>query len=1034
MRMKINKIFKRSVWTILGVFFILVFALTLVLGGFAKVYESWIDQYFNAKRSKLVIDEEIDPNQDTQYYKSDYAVKDENGKLVLTTDEDGVQHQVFDNVAMRKNSMEVAERVAEDGAVLLWNDKNALPLATGSKVTTFGCSSINWLPGGTGSGNVSIKILNFADALTSHGFEINKKAITAIKVLGAGRGFGQFYGESGNWLNNKFRYTVNELAWDTMKNSAYGPMDQLVGEYNEAAIFTVSRNGGENGDTNFFDNDQHIDNKYLHFTHDEISVLNGLAELKKKGVVKKIILLVNSASAIPLNPIKDIDIDACLWVGLGGSASVDAVCDLLSGKTNPSGRLNDSWAYEATSAPATENHDYFEFTQSDGVPPATGSGHAGWTANKHYLVYQEGIYVGYRYYETRYEDSVIGGRNANGTAGVKAGDGGWKYSSELAYTFGHGLSYTTFDYSEYKVKENKDSFDVSVKVTNTGNRDGKHTVQIYAQKPYTDYDKATGVEKAAVELVGFDKTRLLKPGEAQTMVVNVPKYELKTYDSYGKKTYILEKGDYYLATGKNAHAALNNILAAKGYTKANGMDDDGDKAFAYKITQKSDDFVTYSKSPYGDNKEITNLFDDVDPTLYKGTKDQGVKFLSRSDWQATYPTGAVLTCTDPDMVADMQYGREIPQDPNATAPVYGKETSEFGRLSLIQLRGLDYEDPMWDDLLNQMSFDEQVDMVKRGVYHMGGAKSIVAPEYDCSDGPGGIRIKHYNLEGVGSEQMAFPCGGLVASTFDTELVAEYANAFAMEIMHINYVGIYAPGANIHRSPYGGRNWEYYSEDGFVSGKMLFTVNKGLMNKGIVVFAKHFVLNDQEVLREGVTVWCNEQAFREIYLKAFEEGLANKACNALMSSYNRIGCTWAGNHKGLLTDLLRGEWAFNGVCVTDSPSSGNMAGTPSIYAYGIYAGQDVWMGSVIDNAFDDYKNNNTFLQALREATKRNLFVRVNSAALNGATTNARIVKLTPGWETALLTVQILTGIFACLCTGMSIAAWILYFTEKRKNGA
>lgn len=1018
-----KKWYKRSIWTLVSIFFVIVFTIIVVVQQIAKPFESWVDSFFDVTRYKLVTDEDADKNVDTQYYKSDFAKKDENGNLLLTENEKGIQRQVYDDQAMREYSLDVAERVGEEGSVLLWNKNAALPLKSNDKVSLFGVTSLDWLYGGTGSGFVNVTPTDLQQVLESRNLSVNKSMINLLKRarVGYGRGWGQYSSSLEGYLCSATYYTVGEVPWNVLNTATSNTVENVVGEYGDAAIYTVTRNGGEGAllREEFNESD---DGCYLSFTRDECSVLAGLQQLKQSGKIKKIVLVINSPGAMSMKYTEGYDIDACLWVGLGGNASMVYLADLLVGNANPSGHLTDTWVYDIASAPANENFGNYTFAQSAGLPVSGVSGHC----DDKYVVYQEGIYVGYRYYETRYEDLVLGGRNADSAAGATAGGGSWNYGKEVAYTFGHGESYTNFEYGGYSVKKSGDNYEVSMTITNVGNVAGKEVMQVYLQKPYTDYDVKNKVEKAAVELVGFDKTKLLEPNESQTLTVTVPEYEFKSYDSYGAGTYILEKGSYYLAAGRDAHDALNNILAEKGYTRADGMDADGNKALAEEIQVAKDDFESYALSPFTGEK-IENRFNDVDINLYEGTT-QTVTYLSRSNWKDTYPAGAVLNCTEEKMIADMQYARQIIEDPEAVMPVYDTVTSEYGKLSLIQLRGVPFDDPLWQDLLNQMTFEEQVNMVAKGSHSIAGATSVNAPGYKATDGPCGI-IKG-SLAEV-DDKMEFPCNGIVAATFNVQLVEELGNAFGMEIMHVGYTGIYGTGANIHRSAYGGRTWEYYSEDGFLTGKAFAALNTGLMNKGAVLFTKHLVLNEQECNRKGVTTWANEQSVREIYLKAFEAGITEGKTNGIMSSFNRIGCTWTGAHYGLLKGILRTEWGFSGIVETDSPSDPHMSGDNTIYAAGIIAGQDVWMGNMDVGALDEYRNNATLCSALREATHRNLYVQLNSSGMNGISSSTHVEYVVPTWERVLLAIKIVTGIIAGVCLVMVAVSWVMWYRDERE---
>ncbi len=1015
------KIFKRSVWVMLTIFFALLFAISVVGQMITSNYVGWINKYFGTSSFVTVV-EETDSNADTEYYKSDAVLRDADGNPIVTTDADGRRHQIYDNAAMRNNSMEVAERVVEEGSVLLWNKNNALPLQKNNNVSLFGITSLHWLFHGDGSGHVDIALRDtFKDALTDRGLNVNGKLYSAYRVAQQGHGRGTMQ-MSDHSNRNYVEFKVGEIGWDTLMGTTAGDVTSDIAKYGDAALFVIARNGSEDGDT-AFKTPECLDQCYLDLSKEEADVLQHLVDLKKQGSIKKIVLIINSAAAVQLKNIAKYDIDACLWVGIGGNASFYGTADLLMGNANPSGHLTDTWAYDADSAPATENFGDYKYTECAGVPNDVQ-----YTNNTKYVAYAEGIYVGYRYYETRYEDLVMKRGSAGGVKGVKAGSGTWNYTEEVAYPFGYGGSYTNFEWSGYSVKTVDDGYEVTVTVKNTGNVAGKDVVEVYLQKPYTDYDKTNHIEKAAVELVGFQKTDLLQPGASQTVTVTVSPYDFKSYDAYNAGTYILEKGDYFLTAGTDAHDAVNNILAAKGYSVNDGMDKNGRENFAEKITFDADDHTTYSVSPFT-GKPISNQFENADINLYEGTKGQEIAYLSRSDWEGTYPAAVTLTCTDSLMLYDMQYGHDPAVKEGDTMPLYGTVTSELGELTLAMLMEFGYDDPIWEDLLNQLTWEESNLLVTLGSASIAGAESIAAPGFKSNDGPCGI-TRSGIPEGLDT-QMAFPCNGLLASSFNPELVEELGNAFGMEIMHIGYTGIYGTGADIHRCAYSGRTWEYFSEDGFLSGKIYAAESQGLMNRGVVLFTKHFALNDQEENRYGGCVWANEQSIREIYLKAFEAGITEGHTNGLMSSFNRIGCTWAGAHSGLLTEVLRNEWGFVGFVETDAGVGAHMLDGVAM-ANAVIAGQDNWMTGGNTGAFNAYKNNPTVCRAIRTACHRILYTQLHSNAMNGFSVNTHVRSVTPWWQMAIIGIEICFGVLMGICLVMAASSFVIAAKGKNKT--
>lgn len=996
------KFFKRSAWVLLSVFFGIGFGISAVGTEIAKTYAAQINSYLGIDVYQVI--ETGDSNIDTEYYKSDYYKA----------------KGVYDDKKMRDNSIAVAKEVGVEGAALLWNNNQALPLKEDSKISLFGITSVDYLFGGEGSGHISVATSDsLKNAIEDKDIKVNDQLWNAYRMNRSTHG--RTLVTDKTYIDpNYCEFTVGEVGWKALNSTTFGDVTASLSQYGDTAVMLISRNGSENGDL-AFETSECLDNCYLDLSHEEAEILDKLEGFKQEGKIKKIVLLINSANAMQFKHIKEYDIDACMWVGMDGNASFYQIADLLSGDATPSGHLVNEYVYDIDSAPVNENFGNYVYTESAGVPSTTTYSH-----NTKYVVYQEGIYVGYRYYETRYEDSVLGGRNANGAAGVVAGKNAWNYTDEVAYPFGYGSSYTQFEYSDYSVKKVGENYEVSLTIENVGDTyTGKDVMQVYLQKPYTEYDIANKVEKSAVDLVGFAKTKNLAPGEKQTLTVTVKGEEFKVYDSYGAGTYILEKGDYYLTVGTDSHDAVNNILAAKGKTTADGMDKNGNADFAEKIVISADDFEKYSKSTYT-GYEIQNQFNDADVNLYEGTKGQEIVYLSRNDWQGTYPSAVKLTCTSAKMIEDMQYGHDPVENEEDEMPLYNT-IGQYGQLTLAMMMNLEYDDPMWEELLNQLTWEETNILCSYGSNAVAGAESVAAPGAKVKDGPCGIGIANTNLDSL----MAIPSATLMAATWNEELIEKMGNAFGMEILHVGYTGIYGVGANMHRSAYGGRSWEYFSEDGFLTGKMFAAESRGLTNRGVMMFTKHFALNDQEWNRYGGTVWANEQSIREIYLKGFEIGVVEGNCNGMMSSFNRIGCTWAGSHRGLLTEVLRNEWNFLGIVETDAGVGTHMT-VKEAMAEGIVAGNDLWMTGGNASAWDYYKDNATVCQALRESAHRILYTQLHSSAMNGISSTSYILVLTPWWEYALMILTEWLGIFTGTCAFFAVISFIKYGVASKKK--
>ena len=599
----------------------------------------------------------------------------------------------------------LTQQVEAEGAALLMNNNNALPLAADAKVSTFSSSSVNLVYGGTGSGNIDASTADtLRTALEKVGVTVNP-TLWDFYTVGAGKD----YARSKSGMVATSSEVTAEVPWDVYTDE----VKDSVAQYGDAAIVTLSRVGGEGADLSYGEVN------YLALDENEKAMLQNVAEMKKNGTVKKTILLINSANALQVDFLKnnEYDIDAALWIGDVGISGINAVAEILTGKVNPSGSLVDTYCYDNFSAPAMWN---FTPTTYEGyVEGGDVSAKA-----KSYMIYQEGIYVGYKYYETRYEDFVTGNGNA----------GDYAYGDIVAYPFGYGMSYTDFDISDMNVNYNAadDTYTVTVKVTNTGDMAGKKTVQVYVQSPYTDYDKENGVEKSAVSLVGFGKTGMIEPGASETLSMTVNKRDIASYDTYGAGTYILDAGDYYFTAATDAHNAVNNILAAKGYTveSTNGkMTADGNADLTYTWTEDALDTTTYATSENG--TAITNQLSCADPNLYEGV-DETVTWLSRSDWNGTLPTETVkLTLTEL-LKKDLKDIRYDPADyESIEMPTLGAKNG----VKLYDMIGLDYNDPKWDELLDQMTFDEMNSLIGDAFHWTMPVKSVEAPGTRDENGP-----------------------------------------------------------------------------------------------------------------------------------------------------------------------------------------------------------------------------------------------------------------------------------------------------------
>ena len=1016
--MRKKKIFSKVLWIIMSVVFAILFAALMVGTDIAYANSSAINGFFEVKPYKLV---QTEGGEEAVYFQSDYL--DENGE--------------YDDNAMLRAARNISERVATEGAVLLKNENSALPLEKNSFVNLLGISSVNWLYSGYGSGHVdSPNAQDLRSAMVDAGFEVNDTLLNFYSSSGYKRTAGQ-----GQISNSPMDNSCNEAPWSAYPSAVKTSFNEHRGS---AAVITISRDGGEgapwdpdlynvvNDGLPYSETHEEIDarfrnNNYLQLTPEEKELIEQVIALKKDGTFSKVVLLLNMSNAMQMDLISQYDeIDSILLVGMGGTSATPAVANILSGAEAPSGRLTDTWVYDNWSAPAMMNFIPNQFTNISQYRWLTAL-ESGAEDDDSYIVRQEGIYVGYRYYETRYEDTVLGQGNAESQSGTYASENGWNYAQEVAYPFGYGLSYTTFSYSDFNVVPNGDTYEVTLNVTNEGNVDAKEVVQVYLQKPYTEYDKQNNIEKASVELVGFEKTDVIPAGETVPVTVTVDASSFKTYDAYGQKTYILEKGDYYLAVGHNSHDALNNVLALKAENGANvnaeKMTAAGDESLAYLATVSNNDYQTYSVSEYTQN-EITNRFDEADINIWDGVGDQEITYLSRSNWDATYPKARYeLACTD--AIADQinyTYGGVVEANPDDVMPTMGKDNG----LSLIQLIDVEFDNEAWQDLLDQLTWSEMANLIIRGGLSTIPLESINLPGTVTRDGPAGLGRLFADSMGVTRAGINYPSPCLMGSCFNRDLVQDLGRVFGMELMHYGINGIYAPGAGIHRSAYSGRNWEYYGEDGYLSGEMLYSECTGLTSAGCITYSKHVGFNDQEGDRNGVTVWGNEQAFREIYLLAFEKAVSTNATNALMSAYNRIGGKWAGIHKGLLTDIVRGEWGFEGHVITDAYSYKYM----ETFGEGVVAGNDLWLYGQTEDSLAMHKDNPTVVKAMRESAHRILYTVLHSNAMNGIDLNTKIVPIMPWWQKTVIAIDVVIG--AVALGSITMLALSLVFAKRSKK--
>lgn len=866
-----------------------------------------------------------------------------------------------------------AKELQAEATVLLQNTNDILPLDEGAQITFLGAGSAmdQFMVGGIGSGAIDTSSLkSLTEVFETAGYGVNQTMVDFYTV-GAGSGYR--------------RVSTQGIINECPVSEFTGTETASFADYQDAAIIVIGRESGEGAEIPKTTEDD-PDRTLLQLSAEELELIDYAAEHFDKTVV-----LLNTTMPMVVEELADKEV-AVLYIGGGGMSGYEAIPEILNGVRYPSGRLADTYVKETFSAPSNENYDVYTFAVPEGAQTTF--------AESTYTLYQEGIYVGYRYYETRYEDVVMGTGNA----------GTYDYGSEVMYPFGYGLNYTTFEWSDFEVSEQEDSFDVTVRVSNTGSSRGKDVVGVYMQSPYTEYDKEHGVEKAAVELAGFAKTKELAPGENETLTIRVPKEYMRSYDADFAKTYIVDAGTYYFTAAGNAHDAVNNILAQKGYSAADGMSADGDASMVYSYEQEEFDSETYS---YGaDGEKITNQFDNVDLASYM----DDVVYLSRNDWQGTWPSYGE---THPTLVATSEmleeYALKHEVDETAEMPVTGADNN----LTLASMAGMEKDDESWELLLDQMTAEEMMNLVENGGYYTILVESVNKPKTLDKDGPSGITS---TLIG-GTGCFGFPIEMLVACSWNVEMSERLGELVGEDGLMAQVSGWYAPGLNTHRNPFNGRNYEYYSEDPVLGVKIGTAVVIGCQSKGTYAYIKHFALDDQGT--GGAYTFANEQAIREIYLRQFEETVTVGDAHAAMTNNGCVGMTWCGRNENLMTNVLRNEWGFDGFVISDQ-ATGFRSEKLDMYD-GLMAGTDLWLNSAAGSwIFEGYDSNPTFMNLLRNACKNILYTVANSNAMNGLSADTTVANSMPTWQKALIAVNVLAGV---LVLAVVAGAFISYMKKN-----
>lgn len=871
--------------------------------------------------------------------------------------------------------------ICSEGFVLLKNEQNALPLASGAKVSVFGKNSVDLSYGGSGSsGFTGIDYKTMDDSLTEAGFQTNaalRKFYEDDRASGAGRSSNSSDLDSGDNEVITVGETPQSMYTQQVKDS--------YKEFGDAAIVVITRIGGEGFDLPRYQGDTEgavsEDSHYLELDQNEIDLLAAVTD----GGFDKVIVVFNIPSAFEATFLEDPDyapfadkIDAAIWTGFAGGEGIMALGKILNGEVSPSGRLVDTWAADFSKDPTFVNF-------GTGPSPAFSDKY---TNGQYYFVdYEEGVYVGYRYYETR---ALTDGED-------------W-YAENVVYPFGYGLSYTQFAWevgqpSTSEIKKDG-TIEIDVTVTNTGAVAGKEVVQLYCTPPYYE----GGIEKAAKVLCGFAKTGELQPNESETVTLSFDPYYAASYDyrdANGNSFcgYELESGDYILSVAHNAHET--------------------EKAFECSLYED----IRYSEDPVSQNT-VENRYTGAEG--YTDSDYQLSTVLSRSDWEGTWPdapTASEMTLSD-DMLDELL--DESPNDPNDLS---GEAMPDFDMEGTLTIRDLlpgsspepspqpiiAYDDPAWEELLDRCSVEELEKLINEGCYSTQAIEGIGLPATQHGDGPAGFT---YFLNKDAVFGTCHYCSEpVMAATFNEDLMEELGNTIGEEGYWGNdktgqpYSSIYAPGVNIHRSMFGGRNAEYFSEDPLLSGKMAAAEIRGCQEMGVICMVKHFAANEQEThrARNGDVSWLTEQSLREIYLRSFEIAVKEGESRGLMTSFNRIGLKWTGGDYRLITEILRDEWGFQGTVICDFNTHPEYMFSRQM----AYAGGDLNLANTPVAWVDPTDVGD--LVVLRRCAKNVIYSLANSNAMNGEVIGYRM----PDWQIIVLVVDaaILLGVIAWGAVGL-----------------
>lgn len=1008
---------KRNLWRGMTTLTASLLTVSVAAGPVVDSYRTDIDKFLGTKSSAMVTDS---TDEDLYTYKSDYSSTTE----LLESIED------------------LGERMSEEGTVLLKNENNALPLSKDEtqKLSLLGFSSYYPVQGGdmgsslTENEGTDADTVDFVEALAAKGFSINEDLQNLYKSLES-----EFKTEVNMWGNIVEYYHITAPATDGVfasEEPSQETMDSVDSQWKESMddynvmLVTIGRSSTENGTylpgVDGVDASQDLNQTDpLGLSDDERDLINAAVEAKENNGGKVIVML-NNANAMEIDEIKNNDgVDAILEVGLPGGYGFYGVADILSGEANPSGHLTDTYAVTNANSPAAQNFGNYEWINADPTVNINAE-----------EVEAEGIYTGYKYYETRYADTVLGQGNADATVGSSTGKA-WDYDNEVSYPFGYGLSYTTFEQTLKSVDVDLENRTVTaeVEVKNTGDVAGKDVVQLYTSVPYTDYDIENKVEKSAVQLLDYEKTDMIEPGESQTVTITADAQDMASWDSTCDNeagttgNWILDNGTYYFTVGNGAHEAVNNVLAAQDQ-KVDGNKDNVQ-------TWELGDFDSSSFAVTLNGTPVENQLQDADLNNWM---EDTVTYLSRNDWEGTWPeTYKDLTATN-EMISTMadDYS-DIEANGDPSSVTFGADNG----MTLANLKGVDdITDERWDDLMDQITLEECLIRTGLGGTSTKTIESITSPEAIQNDGPNGFNSYPLGQYANSDDSTGDPCviaeddpnrdykmgvmavETVIGQTFSKQLAEEWGKVIGNYSLWANTAIWWGVGTNLHRTPYNARNHEYFSEDAVLTAGQGAAIIEAGHEYGVLIAPKHLAFNDTEINRTGIAEFMTEQAARENELRGVQSCIEDANALAVMTAYNRVGCVTSNAHTGLLLNIVRKEWGFkglmsedfiqdptytkirmavhNGVTMTCNTGDNTMAAVEAVWPY--------WS---VENA----SKSEELLTDLKQAMLYQNYALANSNAMDGMATTTHIEKLNTWYDNLITGLRVGFGVLTVLCAAM-----------------